>query len=411
MTTSSPTAKKVARPVPVRDEKIEGLANQRLLAKRAEQRASEMDADQRSAERRKQLPDFRKVQTSLWLRTKPQRRVVVGSESTGVVMRPGHMSRLLSDYKAGKTTDGLDWLRASLTGEPWLQHFPTVAIPDDLIVVHIDPELGDDDAHDYIRSAFAGCDDGVVDRLRRVDLHEAAGFDWNSSIDRAWLADQCEGAGRIFLDSVLQILPGTAVDDDSVKTFMRQLEDLKHRVGATELMFSMHKNRQGADRSFGSVMWDAHAQALLAKFVHADPAGDRFYMRGDRGRAGTGFGEGAVVLDDGGRPVFMPGSTRASSGLERQVEQLREYALDVLPTLAWDTEPVKSGDVTASIPGWDPKGSSKVAFVRAEDAGHLHRVNGGGNTKWVHPSTATACPVCVVPPKVKLRARAAKGGA
>ena len=71
-------------------------------------------------------------------------------------MRPGHIARLLSDFKAGKTTDGLDWLRCSLTGEPWLGHFPVEPIPDDLVVAYIDPELGDDDASRYLRTAFAG---------------------------------------------------------------------------------------------------------------------------------------------------------------------------------------------------------------------------------------------------------------
>lgn len=381
-------------------------ARTRLTSMRADALAKQMQADERAAERRERLPDFRKVDTAAWMRHKPNRRVVVGSESTGVVMRPGHMARLLSDYKAGKTTDGLDWLRSSLTGEPWLQHFPTVPIPDDLVVVHIDPELGDDDGRDYTAAAFAGCDEGVVNRLRRIDLHEADGFDWASSIDRAWLADQCEGAGRIFLDSVLQILPGTAVDDDAVKTFMRQFEQLKKDCGATEVMFSMHKNRSGAERSFGSVMWDAHAQVLLAKF--AEPDG-RFYMRGDRGRAGTGFAEGGVVLDDDGRPVFLPGRTRASSSRDKHVELLTEYVRDVLPTLPWDTEPILTGDVVRAIDGWDDKSPTRHVFDEVEGCGLLHRAKGPGNAKHVHPGTATACPACDEP--VKIRARKRPNGA
>jgi len=82
-----------------------------------------------------------------------------------------------------------------------------------------------------------------------------------------WL-DQCQGAGRIFFDSVLQILPGMAADDDFVKTFMRQLEELKHEVGAPELLFAMHMNRNRDARAFGSVS-SSKQRRTPGSFLHA----------------------------------------------------------------------------------------------------------------------------------------------
>lgn len=232
---------------------------------------------------------------------------VILDEWTGaVVQRRGQMARLLADSKGGKTLVGLDWSRCALTGDRWLGRFQTVPVAEGAKVGFIDPEL-DKDFTWYMRQVFNDLDQPIVDQLVRIDLVElkALGWTWSSEADRLYLADQLRGCERIFADSVLSLLPGgngtreSSHSLDDVGEFLDQFRAFQQQIGASEVLMGIHRPAGGAEKSFGSIQWDAKFQALWSIRVEETNGMQIRKLRGYPGRAGTGFPEAEVVQTDG----------------------------------------------------------------------------------------------------------------
>jgi hypothetical protein len=303
-------------------------AERELTRRRARVRADEMELAEGAAKRVARYPAVFADLASAMRSAVSRSSVVLGDELVGgVLLRRGHTARLLADFKSGKTTTGLDFLRASLTGEPFLGHVFCEPVDSTSKVAHVDPELDDDWAR-YFLPAFGDLEDEVINRrLVRVDLKEAKaqGWTWESEADRRWLADQCAGCERVFMDSVLEFLPhgqgGDAASSMSnVQLFMDQLDAWKKVADVGELIFSIHMNRSREERSFGSVAWDAKSHALW-KLVNDE--GGRFFSA-DPGRAGTSFAESKVVLNADGRPVLDLGVSRKVASEARRAKEKEE---------------------------------------------------------------------------------------
>jgi hypothetical protein len=265
---------------------------------------AEKNAEVRVAE----LPDFRKVSTSARLKVvKSYPAIVIGSElHHGVILRAGHTARGLADSKAGKTTNGLEFLRCSLTGEPFFGFFPMVPVGPEESVAFLDPELGDD-ADGYIRQAMTGCDDPTVDRIRHVDLLAAGGINLRYKADRRWLTEQLEGCGRALFDSVHDMVGNfKPSDDDEVRWLFKTVEEIKRGSGVREVLMNVHMNRAKDERSFGAAAWESKFQSLwsLLKDEPGEDGRARRYFRVEEGRKTGPFPESEVVLKDG-RPVLV----------------------------------------------------------------------------------------------------------
>ena len=343
----------------------------------------------RSAAQVAGYPDFRLV-SSYQQMTDPQAmpEPVVGDAATGIVMRRGHTARLLADGKGGKTAIGLEWCRSSITGEPWLGHFPVVPMHPEAGIAFLDPEL-DADFPWYMQQAFGGLDKPVVDRVRRVDLvaMKSQGWSWASAMDRDWLVDQVGGCQRMFADSVLSLVPSGAKGEathslDAVGEFLDQFKAVQRAAEVSEVLVGIHRPSGGAEKSFGSIQWDAKFQALLSIKV-AETTGDRS-LRGYRGRAGTGFAEAPVVQQDGkGRVSYVALGVGAAAPAAKVAEVIGKFP----GVLASFSEPGPSKTkVLAALRKevsfsnkldrdvWDQVKAQGLAVVHDQGGGGTHRV-------------------------------------
>lgn len=326
---------------PLDGAEIERRARELELSDAARELHKKRTLDEAAAKRLANYPDYRRSSTYQDMKNpaKLADPIIWDPESGAIVQRAGHTARLLADGKGGKTSVGLEWCRSALTGEPWLGHFSVKPIEAGGWVAFLDPEL-DSDFSWYAEQAFGDLGPSVVDRLRRVDLVElkAQGWTWAAEADRNWLADQIMGSERLFADSILSLLPGGGGSGraeashslDAVGEFLDQLKAFQKRAGVQEILVGIHRPSGGAEKSFGSIQWDAKFQALWSIKVEENEDGTQTRrLRGMPGRAGTKFVEREIVQADGkGRVKYLVPTLASSAAAHAASDAAARAALE-----------------------------------------------------------------------------------
>jgi hypothetical protein len=322
-------------------EQIERQANALRITEAARELYRERTLAEAADKRLANYPNYRRVSTYEEIKNpaKLSEPIVWDAMTGAVVQRAGHTARLLADGKGGKTSVGLEWCRSALTGEDWLGHFAVKPMAAGARVAFLDPEL-DADFSWYAQQILGDLPQSVVDRLLRVDLVElkSQGWTWAAEADRNWLADQIEGAERLFVDSVLSLMPagggsGKAEAShslDAVGEFLDQLKAFQIRAGVQDVLIGMHRPSGGAEKSFGSIQWDAKFQALWSIKVEDNDDGTQTRrLRGMPGRAGTKFAEQEIRQENGqGRIRYLAPSIAHTAAAHADAEAAARAALE-----------------------------------------------------------------------------------
>lgn len=277
----------------------------------------------------------------------------------------GHNILFAAEYKAGKTTVGLNLAKALIGGEPFLGQFDARL---EGRFVWLNYELTRNDARDWIRRQGLDTDRLVVVGLRGRPnpFRTAEGVDW-----LAGMLEMVE-AGFLFVDTFRASFNGDNSNDNAqVARFTSLLDEVKHRADVPGLLLTHHFGRKehesGREHGLGAVELDSWADTRWLLTREGD---DRFLKV--EGRV-DGLEESRLDWDSEARAYRLP-----EERLDRHAAKSSNLRSDVL--LAVNSEPgVNTRGVEARVSG--RKEDVGAALRRLVADGRVVAVRGPNNSK------------------------------
>lgn len=280
----------------------------------------------------------------------------------------GGNTLLAAQFKAGKTTLGLNLWRSLLDGDHFLGMFP-VNRPEGRVAFW-NYEVGRDMFRRWVRDVGVKHPErGAVANLRgfRLPIWTPQGEDWAVR----WLAER--EVSVLVVDPFARAFRGAGSenDNDDVGMFLEALDVIKRRAGVADLFLNAHTGRQqheeGAEHVRGATVLDdwPDVRWVMVK----DDANNRFFRADGRD---VFVPEQGLDYDAATRRLHLNGGTRADLRLEKAVAKVHEAVAN--------HPGINSTELRSKVSGTNNKTQGEAlreaisrGLVRVEKDGASHR--------------------------------------